>query len=64
MGRLEAPGAFVKALVAGDKRANENIALSSTHTLFAREHNRIVSQLPSWRTRRAEVPDRPPGDRG
>jgi hypothetical protein len=48
MGRLEAPGAFAKALVAGDKRANENIALSSTHTLFAREHNRIVAQLPSW----------------
>ena len=48
MGRLEAPGAFAKALVAGDKRANENIALSSTHNLFALEHNRIVSQLPSW----------------
>jgi hypothetical protein len=47
MGRLEAPGAFVKAFVAGDKRANENIALSSTHTLFAREHNRIVSALPN-----------------
>jgi len=47
MGQLEAPGAFVKAFVAGDKRANENIALSSTHTLFAREHNRIVSKLPS-----------------
>lgn len=48
MGRLEAPGAFAKAFVAGDKRANENIALSSTHTLFALEHNRIVSALPSW----------------
>ena len=48
MGRLEAPGAFAKAFVAGDKRANENIALTSTHTLFALEHNRIVSQLPSW----------------
>ncbi len=48
MGRLEAPGANVKAFVAGDQRANENIALSSTHTLFAREHNRIVSQLPSF----------------
>lgn len=47
MGRLEAPGAFAKAFVAGDQRANENIALSSTHTLFALEHNRIVSQLPS-----------------
>jgi hypothetical protein len=48
MGRLEAPGASAKAFVAGDKRANENIALSSTHTLFALEHNRIVSALPSW----------------
>ena len=36
------------AVVAGDVRANENIALTATHTLFAREHNRIVSLLPSW----------------
>jgi hypothetical protein len=36
-----------KAVVAGDVRANENIALTATHTLFAREHNRIVSRLPS-----------------
>lgn len=35
------------AVVAGDVRANENIALTATHTLFAREHNRIVSLLPS-----------------
>jgi hypothetical protein len=34
-------------MVAGDVRANENIALTATHTLFAREHNRIVSQLPA-----------------
>lgn len=33
--------------VAGDVRANENIALTATHTLFAREHNRIVRQLPA-----------------
>jgi hypothetical protein len=35
-----------KAVVAGDIRANENISLTATHTLFAREHNRIVSKLP------------------
>jgi hypothetical protein len=34
-------------VVAGDARANENIALTATQTLFAREHNRIVSLLPS-----------------
>lgn len=33
--------------VAGDVRASENISLLATHTLFAREHNRIVSLLPS-----------------
>jgi hypothetical protein len=35
-----------RAVVAGDVRANENIALLATQTLFAREHNRIVSLLP------------------
>ncbi len=35
------------AVVAGDVRANENLALTSTHTLFAREHNRIVASLPA-----------------
>jgi hypothetical protein len=35
-----------RAMVAGDVRANENIALTATHTLFAREHNRIVGLLP------------------
>ena len=37
-----------RAVVAGDVRANENIALTSLHTLFAREHNRIVALLPTW----------------
>jgi hypothetical protein len=36
-----------RATVAGDVRANEQGALTAVQTLFAREHNRIVSQLPS-----------------
>ncbi|GAA4696769.1 peroxidase family protein [Phytohabitans rumicis] len=35
------------AMVAGDVRANENLFLTATHTLFAREHNRIVAALPA-----------------
>ncbi|MFS8100701.1 hypothetical protein LFM09_26580 [Lentzea alba] len=43
-GRLQAtPG---RAMVAGDVRANENVALTATHALFALEHNRIVNALP------------------
>ncbi|MEU5903186.1 peroxidase family protein [Micromonospora sp. NPDC047467] len=37
-----------KAAVAGDQRANENPGLLAIQTLFAREHNRIVAQLPKW----------------
>ena len=44
-GRLT--GNAAKAMVAGDVRANENLALTATHTLFAREHNRIVDALPA-----------------
>jgi peroxidase len=33
-------------VIAGDVRANENIALTAVHTLFMREHNRIVGLLP------------------
>jgi hypothetical protein len=35
-----------RAVEAGDVRANENIALTAIHTLFAREHDRIVAALP------------------
>jgi hypothetical protein len=35
------------AMIAGDVRADENIALTATQTLFAREHNRIVDALPA-----------------
>jgi hypothetical protein len=36
----------------GDERANENVVLSSMHTLFLREHNRLVTEFeeanPGW----------------
>jgi hypothetical protein len=45
VGRLA--GSPEKAVVAGDVRANENVSLTAVHTLFAREHNRIVDALPA-----------------
>lgn len=41
-----------KWYIAGDVRANENVLLTSMHTIFVREHNRICDQLslnnPNW----------------
>lgn len=38
--------------IAGDVRANENVLLTSMHTIFMREHNRICEELvdryPTW----------------
>ncbi len=45
MGALQ--GTPTRAAVAGDVRANENIALTAIQTLFAREHNRVVGLLPA-----------------
>jgi Animal haem peroxidase len=33
-------------VIAGDVRSNENIGLTAVHTMFVREHNRIVAALP------------------
>lgn len=42
----------VKCFAAGEGRTNENLALTSLHTLFLREHNRIAGELssrnPTW----------------
>ncbi|KAM6984875.1 eosinophil peroxidase [Aplochiton taeniatus] len=42
----------VSCFIAGDGRVDENIALTSLHTLFVREHNRLATELhqlnPQW----------------
>ncbi|XP_047447828.1 eosinophil peroxidase-like [Mugil cephalus] len=46
----------VPCFVAGDERVDENIALTSLHTLMVREHNRLARELaklnPHWRGER------------
>lgn len=38
-------GVFLCFRLLGDVRVDENIALTSIHTLFMREHNRLARQL-------------------
>lgn len=40
-------GPSSELFLAGDVRANENVALASMHTLWVREHNRIAAELKS-----------------
>ena len=46
-GLENAGGTSDSLFLAGDVRANENIALASMHTVWVREHNRIATELAS-----------------
>lgn len=51
-GLPNAMGTSPTFFLGGDVRANENVVLSSMHTLFIREHNRLVTEFeqsnPEW----------------
>ena len=65
MGRLEAPGAFAKALRRrGQAGEREHRALVHPHPVRAGAQPDRLDSCRAGPARRAEVPDRPPGDRG
>ena len=47
MGLMNAPSKSAAFFVAGDVRASEHATLTTIHTLFLREHNRIVDEIRS-----------------